>query len=84
MASESDKFIEYISKADRIKHYMRVVASCRILGLKSDQITVDPALKEQLASPGVHSTLGKEMKAAHDNIIKWIQENPEWKQIPRM
>jgi hypothetical protein len=82
-----EEFIEYIRKTDRIEQYCRVVACCRILGLKCDEITIESvtqACKTQLVSPGVHSKLAKEMTAARNDIIKWIRKNPNWRQIPRL
>ncbi len=84
--STQEKFIEYIRRTDRGEQLCRVIACCRILGLKTDEITiesVEQSCKTQRVSPGVHSKLAKEMTAARDDIIKWIRENPDWKQIPR-
>jgi len=86
MSTPEESFTEYVLRTGRAEQFCRVLDCCRILGLKSDEITiesVEQACKTQLVSPGVHSKLTKEMKAARDDIIKWIRENPDWKQIPR-
>jgi hypothetical protein len=80
------EFMDYLRTTNRLRQFNQVTVGCRILGLKRDEITIDSveqAYKTQRESPGVHSKLAEEMAEARDNIIRWIRENPEWRQIPR-
>lgn len=82
--AKSDEFLEFLRSSGRIKQYMRVVACCRILGLNPAEMTVESVDQAwQLGSPGVHSKLQEEITAARNDILKWMRENPDWKQFPK-
>jgi hypothetical protein len=78
--------LEYIRSTGKGVELGRVRSACRILGVDCEKMTV-ASVKQcyeiQRVSPGVHDKLAEEMSLARDRIIKWIDENPDWQQIPK-